>query len=328
MGTTALRTVQFGRETTWGTSVAATAIMSGVMDVTARPRVVTVPLNTLTGSLAPATGSILTSRSAGATISGLYTPEDFIYIGDSAIRGSVTPTGSGPYVYTQAFGTTTTGALRSRTIEFYDGQQEWEMDGSLVESFKLSGEAGEDGFVEFESEWIGQDLTASTLTGSLSTRTYNAIPANSVRLYVDAYGGPIGSTELANTLISWEFAATTGIHLKKFGSATVTPDSYGYSKPEITLTLTLEYNANGDTQLDNHVAGTQQLFRLTGSGASSTALSVDMAGIPTGEPELWGDRDGNTTITLEYTAVYDPGAFANYARIISTNNVSAFVTGA
>jgi hypothetical protein len=261
-------------------------------------------------------------------ISGLYTPEDFIYIGDSGIRGSVAPSGSNPYVYTQAGWTTATPALRSRTIEFTDGQQEWELEGGLVSNIKLAGEVGEDTFVTFESEWIGETLVPSTITGSLSPRAFTAIPANGMRLYADAIAGTIGSTELTNTLISWEWNFETGVHLKKFGSATLTPDTFGYGPPNATLSLTVEYNANGDTLVDNYLAGTEQLFRVSGAGASSTALSVDLAGIPAGEPVLWGDRDGNTTVTLEYTAMYDSGAFAAWTRVISTNAVSAFITNA
>ena len=329
MGTSSLRVVQFGRESTWGTSVAAAAIMSGVQDLNVKPVVMTKPLRTLTGNLTPATDSIVMARRGEAMISGWYTPEDFIYIADSGIRGSVAPTGAGPYVWSHAFATTTTGAVRSRTLEFYDGTQEWELDCSFVKSFSLSGEVGDVSVVMFVWNWLGQEVTSSTITGALSARAYNVIPANSVRLYVDSYGGTIGSTELTNTLISWKFnCSDTGIHLKKFGSATLTPDSFGYNVPEIILTLTVEYNANGDTLVDNYVAGTEQLFRLSGTGASSTALSVDIAGIPTDVEPLWGDRDGNTTVTLTYTPLYDGGSFANYARIISTNNVSAMVTNA
>ena len=62
MGTTALRRVQFGRETTWGTSVAAAAVMSGISDFKFNPGVTVTQKRYLSGSLQPAQTASVTKK--------------------------------------------------------------------------------------------------------------------------------------------------------------------------------------------------------------------------------------------------------------------------
>lgn len=327
MGTSALRVVQFGRESTYGTGVAAAAIMSGVTEASFTPNAVNTMTRTLQGSFAPATSVTQTYRSASASIAGYLTPEDFIYILDSGVRGSISPSGAGPYLYTYNFPTTASPATRSRTLEFYDGQQAWEMPGGIVESFTITAESNEDSFVMFESEWLGTDATSTTLTGSLTGRAFTLLPANNSTLYSDAIGGTVGSTAISSTLIGWSFECNTGQHTKKFMTGALTPDSRGYNVMDITLTLTLEYNASGDAFLDDFVAGTSRLLRLRTTGASSTQLTIDGAYSFQSVSEVWGDRDGNTTIEITAKPFYD-STFANYVQMVVQNNVSAFVTNA
>jgi hypothetical protein len=328
MGTTALRRVQFGRESTWGTSVAAAAIMSGIENFSFKPNVTNFQVRTLDGTLSPSQQVVKTYEDGMAKISGYFTPEDFIYILDSGVRGSVTPTGAGPYIYTYNFPTTANGAPRFRTLEFYDGSQEWEMAGSIVKSFSLTGGDGNDSFVAFDSEWVGRSVVASTLTGALSNRAFNVLAANNTSVWSDDFGGTIGTTALTATLISWEFTCDTGLHLKKFKTGAVTPDSYGFGPMEVGLKFAVEYNATGHGEIAKYVAGTGRLIRLRTTGPNSTQLTIDFAGDITDISELWQDRDGNTTAELTLKARYDAGTFANYCQIVVQNGVATFVTNA
>lgn len=328
MGSTAQRVVQIGRESTWGVDVAAAAILSGVTNFTTTPRFVNTPIRVLAGSFSPAIKSVQTYRGGDAAISGYYSPQDFLYIADSGIRGSVTPTGTNPYTWTYVFQTTTAGFVRSRTIEFFDGTFTWELHGGLVSSFTLSGETTEDGLVMFESEWLSKDVIPGSLTGALAPRAFDPIPASNIRLFVDAFGGTIGTTEQGSTLISWSLECNTGLHRKKFATGTLTSDAFGYNVPELTLTLVLEQNASSQTMLDNYVNNVLNLIELRGAGASPSEVRVQMACIPSSVAPIWGDRDGNTTVELTYFPIYDPGPFAAYAKIVNVNAVSALVTGA
>jgi hypothetical protein len=201
------------------------------------------------------------------------------------------------------------------------------MPGGIVESFTLSGESNEDSFVMVESNWLGTDVTSTTLTGALSARSFTLLPANNTSLYSDAIGGTIGSTAVSSTLIGWSFECNTGQHLKKFMTGALTPDSRGYNVMDITLTLMLEYNAAGDNFLDYFVGGTNRLLRLRTTGASSTQITIDGAWSFQSVSDVWGDRDGNTTLEVTAKPLYD-ATFANYVQMVVQSNVATFVTNA
>jgi hypothetical protein len=150
MGSSNLRVVQFGKESTYGTAVAAAAIMSGVSDFKFDPGIVNTGRRYLAGSFAETQKMVQTRKMPSVEISGDLTPEDFLYVADSAIKGSVSPTGTNPYTWVFPFQNTTTGAVRSRTLELYDGNQEYEMTGALVSKFSIAGADSDSGIVVIE----------------------------------------------------------------------------------------------------------------------------------------------------------------------------------
>lgn len=327
MGTTALRKVQFGRESTWGTSVAAAAIMSGVSDFSFNPGVTVTRKRYLSGSFAPAQTAAPTRKQPTAKLMGDVTPEDIIYLLDSSVKGSVSPTGAGPYVYAFTFPTTSDPAIRARTFEFYDGSYCWELAGGIVNKITFKGADGGD-TVTYEAELIGKELTTQTVTGALSTRSFTVLPATSCALYIDSAAGTIGSTQISTTLIDWEWTFDMGHHTKFFMDGGLTATSKGVGIPAVSMKAAFEYNSSAATQLSNYLAGTPLLIRITGTNASSYSVSWDAGMVWTNPDDLFGDRDGNTTVSMTAEAIYDTGAFANYAKITVTNGVSAFVSNA
>lgn len=327
MGTTALRKIQIGRESTWGAQVAAAAILSGITDFTFNPGVTVANKKYLDGSFDPAKQSSVTRKEPTAKISGDVTPEDLIYFLDSSVKGTVTPTGAGPYVYTFAFPTTADPAIRSRSWELYDGSQCWTLDGGIVNKIAFKGVDGADN-ITFDAELIGKQCAPDTVTGSLSARAFTLLPSTSCALYIDAAAGTIGSTQISSTLIDWEWSFEMGHHTKFFQDGGLTATGKGIGSPKVMLKAKFEYNASAHTQLTNYIAGTRQLFRIIGTNPSSYSVAWDMAGAITSMDDAFGDRDGNTTVSISAEAVTDTGAFANYAKIVVTNGVSAFVTNA
>jgi len=329
MGTTALTVVQFGKETTWGTATTATAIWSAIDAAKIKPIIVNTQRKYLTGTLYPAHAVARTHSSGQASLGGDFTFEDFIYVLLSGVKGAVTPTGATTAkTWTFPFPTTASGAVEGRTLEFHDGQQEYELAGGVVESFSLVGDAANDGIVKFTSNWIGKGVTAGTKTASLAVRTYDLLPAAKMKLYVDDIAGTIGATQSVATLVSWSWDVKTGVHLKQFQDGAISPSTFGYAPPELTLKLTLEFNANGVTEMGKYIAGTGRLIKLYGEGALITgttyrSLDVQLAGDITDVGELWGDRDGNTIIEVTLKPRYDAGAFAQYAKVEIVNAVAA-----
>lgn len=329
MGNRALRVCQVGKESVWGTSVPATAVMGGIEDVTIKPMITNTQRRYLRGDYSPAHAVVQTDTRGKAMVSGDFTYEDLPMILNSAIKGGVTGTVTDTSAYTYAFPfpLTASPAVESRTWEAYDGQQEYELTSGLVESFTLSGAAANDGVVKFVANIIGVAATKSTLTGALTARVVNPLAAGNVKLYIDALGGTVGTTVKADTLIDWTFTYNTGLHLKKFQSGGLAPTLFGYGLPSAQLVVTAEFNSVAVAELDAHVAGTGRLYRILGEGGlagSATAkytLDIQCAGDITDASDLWGDRDGNTTMQLTIKNRYDAGAFANWGKINVINKV-------
>ena len=331
MGNRALRVCQIGKESVWGTSVPATAVFGGVEDVTIKPMITNTQRRYLRGDYAPAHAVVQTDTRGKAMLAGDFTYEDMPMILNSAIKGAVTGsvTDTSAYTYAFPFPLTASPALEPRTLEAYDGQQEYELTSGLVESFTLSGDATVDGVVKFSANWIGPAATKQSLTGALSARAVNPLACGNVKLYIDALGGTIGTTVKADTLISWQYTYTTGIHLKKFQTGTLAPSQFGYGLPSAQLVVTAEFNSVAVAELDAHIAGTGRLYKLLGEGGlagSSTAkytLDLQTAGDITDISDLWTDRDGNTTMQLTIKNRYDAGAFANWGKLNVINKVAA-----
>lgn len=327
MGSTALKIAQIGKESTFGTSVAATAKLMGLTALGATPQVTVKQSRYMQGDFAPAHTARITDSRAAAQLAGDFTFEEMPIFLTASVKGGVTGTGAtADKTWTFPFPLTASPAVDLRTLEVYDGSQEYELTSSFIESFTLSGSAANDGLVQFTTNWLGQKITKSTLTGSLPNRSVETLAVGSMALKIDDFGGTIATTNLAATLIDFNFQYNTGIHFKKFADGSVNPSAIGYGVPSATLSITAEFNASAITELDKYLAGTGRLVELSGTGSvvgsGVKTLKLQTAGDITGVSELWGDRDGNTTIQFTHTMRYDAGTFANFAKIIVINGIA------
>lgn len=324
MGSTALKVLQIGKESTFGTSVAATAKFMGLTDLSATPLVTVKQSRYMQGDFAPAHTSRVTDKRASATTQGDFTYEDMPMILTAAVKGGVTGVGAtADKTWTFPFPLTSSASVDLRTLEFYDGSQEYEIASAFVESFTISGSAANDGLVTFSANWLGRELTKSTLTGALTNRSVETLAVGSMALKIDDFGATVGTTSLTATLIDFNFTYNTGVHFKKFSDGDVRPSAIGYGVPSATLTYTAEFNANAIAELDKYIAGTGRLIELSGTGSvlgsSNRSLKIQLAGDITATGPLWGDRDGNTTGNFTVTTRYDTATFANFAKIIIVN---------
>lgn len=331
MGNRALRVCQVGKEVSWGTPVAATAVLGGLTDMTVKPQPTNVQRRFLQGDYAQSHAAVQTDLRAKAMLTGDFTLEDFPIFLEQAIKGGVTGsvTDTSAYTYAFPFPLTASPAVEARTYEFYDGQQEYQMSGALIESFTLTGAMNVDSVVGFQVNLLGAKIAKSSLTGALSSRAFTLMPCANMKLYCDDLGGTVGTTVKADTLIAWTLTYNTGLHLKKFQSGGINPTSWGYGVPTFTLKLTAEFNATAVAEIDKALAGTGRLWRvigengLVGAVTAKNTLDIQVAGDVTDIGDLWGDRDGNTIVDITVSGRYDRGTFANYGKINIINKVSA-----
>jgi hypothetical protein len=328
MGSTALKIAQLGTQTVFATAVAATAKMMGVTDVSGKPEFTNLQKRYMQGDYAPAHGARITDKRASAVLNGDFSFEDFLYVLESSVKGGVTPTGTPDKTWDYPFPLTASPNVKQRTIEIYDGTQEYDIVGAVCSDWALSGAASNDGLVMFTSNWVGRDFVPDTLTPALANRSVETLPVGALALFIDDLGGTIGTTAKTSTLIDFSLTYNPGIHMKKFaGDADVRPTTFGYGVPQVQLSVTYESNAAAHVEIAKYAAGTGRLIRLRGTGSLITGaifktLQVDFAGDILSVDSLWGDRDGNSTIKMTLGARLDTATFGNYGKIQVINSVS------
>jgi len=330
-GIKSLRKNQFGKETVAGTAVAATTIWrgTGLIENTAEFVFPEEDIGYVSGvdrQYVPMLGASLSLDSTPATF------EQILHVFEAGVlkvtTGAANGAGSGK-VYTYPMPTTnacdmssSTRAIQPYTIESGDNNEVEEMEYSFVESFNLSGNPGES--VMIASEWRGRQTSNSSFTTAATLPTVEEILFSKGKIYIDAEGGTIGTTQVTNTWLNFNLDVTTGLK----GIATGDGNKYfSFVKgvtPEAVLTVTFENNASATTEKTNWENGTARLIRLLFVGTAFTTsgtyanktLIVDLAG--KWEDFTGGDDDGNDTVTGVFRARYNTTA-ALFGQFVVAN---------
>ncbi len=327
-GVKMLRKVQLGRESTAGTAVAATTIWRGE-GVGEDMLEVVYPAENV-GYLGGVNRSFIPKLGAQIQLSQAATFEQILHVLEAGVKTATATrdgvSGSG-YVYTYTFPTTAQNTIKTYTIEAGDNQQAEEMEYSFVESFGISGKAGEG--LSIESTWMGRQWTTTTYTGALSLPTVEDILFSKGKLYIDAIGGTIGSTQVSNSMLSAALNVVTGI------KPVFTAEGMKYfsfskgTQPEVSLQVVFEHDSSSVAEKAAWRAGTPRLLRLEFVGSALTTpstyttkiLRIDLAGTWEKFAAL-ADEDGNDTIAGTFKALYDTTA-SKFAEITVVTQLTA-----
>ena len=140
----------------------------------------------------------------------------------SGIKGAVTPTGAGPYVWTFN-DAATSDDLDAYTLEVNDGVGSFETPYTMVKSWEMSGKGGSGpSLVNFKMELMAQKLTAGiTMTAAISDRDLRGqyMPFKNTQLFMDSTAGNIGTTGVAAALEEFTIKVDNGLEPRFTGSA-------------------------------------------------------------------------------------------------------------
>jgi hypothetical protein len=326
-GVKSLRRIQLGKETTPGTSVAATTLWRGIGTIEDTLEVVhpEEDVGILGGtdrSYIPAVSGELEMEDTEATF------EQLPYILEAGID-SQTPAQDGAgtlYIYTYTVPTTTQGDWRTYTIEGGDDQQEEEMAYCFVKEFTLSGKAGEALMVS--ATWEGRQVAPSTFTGSLALPTVEEILFSKGKLFIDGAATFPATTQRLLTFLEMELKATTGLTSFKTGEGELYFSGVKRVMPEFVLDVTFEHDSTSVAEKAAWRAGTTRSVRLdfTGSAGTGTTYSnkkllIDMLG-KWEKFEKIGENDGNDIVKGTLRCRYN-GTAASAGRFIITNLLTA-----
>lgn len=316
-----LLSVQVGKQTLIGTAVAGTAKLMGVTDCQFTPINDAERLKEIRGSLAPAYNVVLTKIGATGKLSMYGSYQDINYLVESLL-GTISPTGANPYVRAVAAPVGTVPTPRIQTLIWGDGTNCYKATGMLVTKLTIKGASNAPLMVE--ADWIAYSVTTGSLAG-LSDRSISVAMSQDALLYVDAWGGTIGSTAIA--AIAWDFQLV--IDSKRaldWYLGALGPGNYHEgSDYDGSLDLNLELQSGSKAYLDEIIGGTavhQRQVRIKYTQGASAITQFDFAGSSEKAPAIFDYRDNVVGVKISYGATYNSG-LANWLAYSNTNAVSA-----
>lgn len=290
MGSRFFSKVQFGKESTRGTAVAADTLLLGRVPAVNSDRAPVFPREDV-GVNAAAVRSVIHQYLYSNTLSSEHGYFQLLpVLFGCGLKGGVTATetnvGQGDYAWAFTPSLTAANSPDSLTIEMGDDVQAFEAEYAMFERIRISGQVaqGMDASpVTVEADFFARQLTPTSFTGAISLPTAEPINAKLARFYLDTSWSGVGGTEKTNILRSFDIEILTGVHPKFSGSGYKYFNTHGEGLIEVTANFTFEGNSDADAIFDLHQANTLSVARLKisggtiGSGAAHS-LSIDIGG--------------------------------------------------
>lgn len=314
--------VQAGVESTPGTPVASTFIFrgafAGAKDESTRKRV-----EEQVGQYIPTGQVIMPWQLARLSMPAMpFTFEQSPHILEASVK-TATP-GAGPgYKRTYNAPITTAPTTKFYTIEAYNTEATADfrkMPHAYVEEWTLSGKSGEEWMIA--PNWVGRRLETGTPTALTTLVSTEIALFSKTKLYIDAVGGTIHTTQKLGVLMGAELKYTSGIMYVPVGDGTLFYSAVKYGQPALTYSITLELESTSVVAAERAILETvpqpNRLLSLDCAGSSANKnLRIDWSGRHT----VIGDytnQDGNTVVTIDGEVSYDSGA-AMFMSVIVDN---------
>lgn len=231
------------------------------------------------------------------------TSEQVCHILEAGVK-TATPTGSNPYVYVYnyPFSGTAVNTIKTYSIEagnmivpadtFY-GEH------GFVEDFEFSGKDGEAWMMQ--SNWLARQMTQSAFTASVSTPSVTDMRFRMTKLYIDASGGTLGTTQKTGVLMAANIKVKTGLVAIPVGDGQLYFAAHKWAtKPEITFSLTLEVEDGSVVAAERTAwrSKTARLIRLLCDEGANNKFQQDWYA----KYDSFGayeNSDGNTTMVID-----------------------------
>lgn len=261
--------------------------------------------------------------------------EQFPYFLQGSIKDlrSGVQDGSGTdYIRAYALSLTSANTLATYTLEAYDNTQEEQALYCFCKSWKLSGKGGPSAnSLMMSAEWAGRQLAPGTKTAALAVAPVNEMLFAKSKLYIDAIGGTIGTTQKTNTFMAFDIAYDSGIVQIWTGDGSLDFTFIKIAEPKLTGSVMFEHDAIATAQKAIWRAQTPQLMRIKCEGGTAfgtpgttytyPTLLADMAFKWT-KFDVIDEQDGNDIVLGHYESKYNTTA-AVWATFTVVNELSA-----
>lgn len=318
-----LTTLQVAKQTIWETPVTATAKLGSVTEAEIDPGVTAKVLRSRRGNLATGFNAAVLSKRPKMTLRGWASYEELNYWLEGMV-GEVTPSGVGPYTRDGAAPGTSAVVPRRHTVYYGDtAGGTYRLVGGVPISLKLNGASNEE--MTYEVELLGYDVESGATLAALADPALNPLIGNDFTsgLFVDAWGGTIGTTPVANTFYSFALELNANrTWRKRLGNLR----AGGFIGPAWTgkLSLHAEFDATSKAWLDAIILGSavfQRQVRLRAAQGANLQVQLDFAGAAETSPKLWPEEEGLAAVDVELTDAYNSG-LANWFKYQTKNNMA------
>ena len=337
MGNRFFSKVQYGKETTRGTAVAATKLMLGKVPAVGSDRKPVFPSEDV-GINTPAVRSVIHQYLYQNTLStehGYFQQMPVLF--GCGLKGGVTPTEITPsqldYLWTQtpSLVSGVDNAQNAMTIELGDDTQAFEAEYAMIERIRISGNVaqGQDASpVSVEADFFARQLTPTTFTGAIALPAAEPMNAKLAQFYLDTTWAGVGGTEKTNILRAFDIEILTGLHPKFSGSGNKYFNEHGQGMISVTANFTLEGTTAADAIFDAQQAKTFQVIRLKITGSqlgtgTNHSLSIDIGGEWESVSPLSSEDRGDNLHSAVLVGRYDSTG-AKMIQVATVTNLASF----
>lgn len=339
MGVKSLTKVQFGKETTHGTAVAADTILLCTLDLPDADRTVQLPEVDYGGRIVGHSKNAI-QRHVGvdATLEdadGCYF-ELLPILLNMCLKGGVTgaeqTTGQSDYLFTFTAPNSGAETVDTGTFEVGDDNQGYEFSYGLGKGMTLSWDAAS-GEVHCSMDLKGNRLIQTTVTASQTVPDVEFMDGKICQLWIDDSWASRGTTTFSDTLVSGELNIMGGVHEKYLGGSTRLYTAHNQGRIDATLTLTVERNAAvkaeelhfrpaADYTPDMRCVRVQ----ITGDQIASGDIQLfqlDMTGVWESWEPFGAETDGNNHDVIRLRLGKDDTSGSDSLEILTTTTISA-----
>lgn len=281
--------VTVATESAWGTGVTATVKYMSVTEApTINPGRTSVKIPSIRGGLAKSSyvSAVATEVPPAFTFKHFLTYQDTPYLLEP-LTGTISPTGSNPYVRAGNAPTTAIASPRKQTIYVsnLDGTDGffYKYLGAIGKKITITAKTGE--VVMADVEYLAKQASAAdattAATGSLNDRTVDPIMADHLLLYMDAIGGTVGTTAISPPGYEMSLTIESNRSLDRQMGSVYANNWIEGEDWQGTLALKLIWSASSKAYVDAMFGSTtvfQKLFRMKFTTGSSAIQQFDFGG--------------------------------------------------
>lgn len=329
-----LQRIQFGKETVAGTKVAATARWRGMGSTLDDQRKLEI-VDELVGYMGGTDRTIITENISGLSLSATpATPEQLQYLWAMAMGGPTTGAADGAgtdKIYTNTIPTTAGVTLQSYTLETGDDKEQEYATYGVCKQIVIEGKAGES--VKMSGTLLARGVTVLGGFSSAALPAVSELPTSQGKFYLDAIGGTIGTTQVANQILGFK----------------ITYDFMVIPKPTMdgsldwSFAVLVDYKISGEVLFEHDtavlrsagakadfVSQTAKLMqiKLLGGTITTPGTTYSQKQVLINHPIKWlnpptlSDLNGNDTINMKFQSRYN-STYGSAGAVIVVNELAS-----